>query len=558
MSDRLAIPAPRLPDPPDELDPRTSRAEALRAAGDHAAARTLLLGVLIDRPDSVVALRQLCLSHAQTGDFATSVQFAEAGLRVRPDAAVLHRLRAVALTALQRPEEARAAAELGVAYEPRTTVGYLVLVDVLLAVGTVESRTAALAVAIRAGEVADLDHTARLRLAVARGAALRDLDLLAEARAEFTSVLEAEPGHEGALSHVAKAEQESWHVAATARHVGAMLAARPGDAALRRRLRALARYWTGGVVLGAGLALTAAATIRYLAGPAGFLVALAAVAGFAWTVAGSARRVGTRLPTLLRAAAADPVSLVAAAVATVLTTGALVVAVDPDAVERAPYWDVLIIGGFLAVNAIMFSLQLAAAAAARTRRRRLHLAGAGGRAATGLRPVDPYPVETPVAGALLLALTPATVTAARRGVEELAAAGVGTIVSTSRPAVDARLGLGGLTAAAGVELVSFPVEPGRPPAEPEVDLLVDAVAQRVRGGGVVAFACVTGAERSALLAAAVLVGLGLDPGSAWARVTAARGAPLGVSAAQRAWLDGFAARERSGPAPGATAGPDAR
>ena len=543
MSDRLVVPTPRVPDPPDDLDPRTGRADALRAVGDHTAARTLLLGVLIDRPDSVAALRLLSLSHAQTGDWPTCGQFAEAGLRIRPDLAVLHRLRSIALAASQRPAEARAAAEAAVGYDPRHAYGHLALVDALLATGTVECGVEALAAAARAARVADLDDSTRLRLAVARGAALRDLDLLDEARAEFASVLQAEPAHETALSHAAKAEQESWHIALAARHVGAMLAAAPGDRGTRRRARGLMRTWMGGVMLGAGLAMAVTAGARWLsAGPAGILISVAALAAYGWAVSASARRIGTRLPRLLRVAGREPMFLLGAVVTAGLVAAAAVAIADPGTVRRPGYWSVLTVGVILAINAVVLMIQLAASAWGRARRARHHMALLLRRGDVEPGPVDPYPVDTPAAGAVLLALDPQSETAARRQCAELAVAGVGAVVTTARRQADERLGRPGLAAAAGIELVSFPVTPGQPPAEPEVDALVEAVARRVRAGGRVAFGCVSGAERSALLAATVLVSLGLDPGTAWARVTAARGAPLGVSREQRAWLDAYASR----------------
>jgi hypothetical protein len=70
------------------------------------------------------------------------------------------------------------------------------------------------------------------------------------------------------------------------------------------------------------------------------------------------------------------------------------------------------------------------------------------------------------------------------------------------------------------------------------------IGDALLGGECVGIMCHTAAERSALVAAAVCVRFGLKPAAAWARVEGARGAPLLVSAGQRAWLDSWHAGAR--------------
>jgi protein-tyrosine phosphatase len=93
-------------------------------------------------------------------------------------------------------------------------------------------------------------------------------------------------------------------------------------------------------------------------------------------------------------------------------------------------------------------------------------------------------------------------------------------------------------AAAGMEFIPCPVADRGVPASAATFL---ALAQRLGkvllAGRNVAIHCRQGVGRSALLAVAVLVTLGVSRDEAWAQVRTARGVPVPDTAEQRAWLD---------------------
>jgi protein-tyrosine phosphatase len=87
-------------------------------------------------------------------------------------------------------------------------------------------------------------------------------------------------------------------------------------------------------------------------------------------------------------------------------------------------------------------------------------------------------------------------------------------------------GLGGLLGGVltlGIESLWFPIPDGRAPVSPaEVEATIDRVVELLEAGKTVAIHCLGGLGRSGTIAAAVLVKLGGRPGTAIARVRAAR------------------------------------
>jgi protein-tyrosine phosphatase len=93
----------------------------------------------------------------------------------------------------------------------------------------------------------------------------------------------------------------------------------------------------------------------------------------------------------------------------------------------------------------------------------------------------------------------------------------------------------------GIEFLSFPVvDRGVPASRIAAADLVTQLADSVRAGKRVGFHCRQGIGRSAVLAAAVLVALGVGPESALARIAAARGLPVPETPEQRQWVTDFA------------------
>jgi protein-tyrosine phosphatase len=100
-----------------------------------------------------------------------------------------------------------------------------------------------------------------------------------------------------------------------------------------------------------------------------------------------------------------------------------------------------------------------------------------------------------------------------------------------------------------LRFVSFPV-PDRDVPESRTAFrdLVNGVVRELSAGHSVAIHCRQGIGRAAITALGVLIAGGLDPESAIARVSAARGRPVPETPAQRRWLDEYAA-DKSFPAP---------
>ncbi len=100
---------------------------------------------------------------------------------------------------------------------------------------------------------------------------------------------------------------------------------------------------------------------------------------------------------------------------------------------------------------------------------------------------------------------------------------------------------------AGIELIRCPVPDHGIPEDREAILVaVDQVMAHLAGGRTVAAHCFAGIGRSPLFVASVLVRHGLDAGTAWDRITAARGHPLPDTDAQWQWVADLAAHIAAG------------
>jgi nucleoside-diphosphate-sugar epimerase len=92
----------------------------------------------------------------------------------------------------------------------------------------------------------------------------------------------------------------------------------------------------------------------------------------------------------------------------------------------------------------------------------------------------------------------------------------------------------------GLDFISFPIrDRGVPMSADETEALLEALAARLEAGQAVAIHCHAGIGRSGMIAAAVLVRLGLDAAEAFARVAAARGVPVPETEEQQDWVRGL-------------------
>jgi protein-tyrosine phosphatase len=83
---------------------------------------------------------------------------------------------------------------------------------------------------------------------------------------------------------------------------------------------------------------------------------------------------------------------------------------------------------------------------------------------------------------------------------------------------------GSLCRSQGIEFVSFPIKDYSVPASPrEVEHLVREMIPTLRAGRKIAIHCRAGIGRSSVVAACTLIGLGLQPEDALARIGRARG-----------------------------------
>src|SRR5262249_33302539 len=97
--------------------------------------------------------------------------------------------------------------------------------------------------------------------------------------------------------------------------------------------------------------------------------------------------------------------------------------------------------------------------------------------------------------------------------------------------------------ACGMEYLNFPVDDRTVPQNlHEFELFVDRVAAEVSSGRAMAVHCRAGIGRSSMLAACVLIRLGLSPDAAWELIQSARGCPVPDTPEQRSFVERFATR----------------
>jgi protein-tyrosine phosphatase len=126
--------------------------------------------------------------------------------------------------------------------------------------------------------------------------------------------------------------------------------------------------------------------------------------------------------------------------------------------------------------------------------------------------------------------------------DELAAlreAGVDVLVTLQTEVERQELGLTGeaeAAARAGLEFHSFPIVDLGVPDHRSIQPLLATLTAHLRDGRHVAVHCLAGIGRSSMVAAALLVRLGITPADAWQTIAEARGLPVPETDEQREWL----------------------
>lgn len=161
-------------------------------------------------------------------------------------------------------------------------------------------------------------------------------------------------------------------------------------------------------------------------------------------------------------------------------------------------------------------------------------------------PAGPYWIETGHPGRLAILPRPRGGDWLEDEARAWAGAGIDVIVSLLEPAEAADLELADeerAATASGIQFVSLSVpDRGTPESRSVVATLAAALAESVVAGKRVGLHCRQGVGRSAVLAACVLIALGVEPATALARIAAARGLPVPETPEQRQWVMDFARR----------------
>ncbi len=121
--------------------------------------------------------------------------------------------------------------------------------------------------------------------------------------------------------------------------------------------------------------------------------------------------------------------------------------------------------------------------------------------------------------------------------------GIDVLVSLLTADESEELGLGGEEAACkiySVRFLSFPIEDRSVPRDADaVARLVQALRESLGQGKRVGIHCRAGIGRSAMIAAAVLTGLGFSPDAAFELISEARGCEVPDTSGQREWVEQF-------------------
>ncbi|MGJ4953215.1 phosphatase domain-containing putative toxin [Bradyrhizobium sp. HKCCYLS20291] len=149
-------------------------------------------------------------------------------------------------------------------------------------------------------------------------------------------------------------------------------------------------------------------------------------------------------------------------------------------------------------------------------------------------------IDCPTADRLAIAARPRAGDWLEDEIGGWAAEGVAAVVSLLDPAEIHDLGLqreAASCAAVGMAFVSFPIpDRGLPESRRAATELARELAAQLSDGADVLIHCRAGIGRSSLLAACVMIRLGVDAAEALARIAAARGVAVPDTEEQRTWV----------------------
>ncbi|MGJ4931994.1 protein-tyrosine phosphatase family protein [Bradyrhizobium sp. HKCCYLS2038] len=149
-------------------------------------------------------------------------------------------------------------------------------------------------------------------------------------------------------------------------------------------------------------------------------------------------------------------------------------------------------------------------------------------------------IDCPTTGRLAIAARPRAGDWLEDEIGGWAAESIAHVVSLLEPAEIHDLGLhreAALCAVSGVAFVSFPIpDRGLPESRRATAELARSLAARLSDGADVLIHCRAGIGRSSLLAACVMIRLGVDAAEALSRIATARGVGVPDTEEQRAWV----------------------
>jgi protein-tyrosine phosphatase len=154
-----------------------------------------------------------------------------------------------------------------------------------------------------------------------------------------------------------------------------------------------------------------------------------------------------------------------------------------------------------------------------------------------------YPVPSPSRGRLVITARPRGGDWLEDEVRGWRRAGVDVAVSLLTPDEIEEMGLADEQQECekqGIRFVSLPVPDRGVPSLVAAGAVAEMLATQLGGGASVAVHCRQGIGRSAVLAAAVMAALGVEPEAALRQIAEARGRPVPETPEQREWVLRFA------------------
>jgi Flp pilus assembly protein TadD len=276
-------------------------ASGLLQQGSWRQARTIVLEVLADVPDSHQALCLLAASYNAAGDFGAMLTAADRAVATAPRDEWGYRLQAVALRHLGRLDRAAESARRAVALAPNGWVTHSTLAETLLAQNPRRHLAEAYRAATRGVELAPQQAPARVTMGLARAAAGDHRG----ARAEYRLALQGDPTLSAPRHNLALQQAARGSVVGAAR---GLRAARDAGTPLHAYQHGLGILALAAVAVAAlaGAVLSLAATLvaaTHPAAPVRLAVGLLAAAGYlagCVALAVRLRRIEPGLPRLAR------------------------------------------------------------------------------------------------------------------------------------------------------------------------------------------------------------------------------------------------------------------